>query len=547
MVEERELVTLLYGADWKRLNLTADISVTFDFDPHFRQVNGHAPRPPDRADIEHGVPRGIHRLGGRLVVVPGGRYRVEPEETPDPDDEPGLGHLGPEALLHPAQLLSGFTLSPRGPVTVSGRDAFKVVATPRPWQVSTLAPLDRIEAIVDAETGILLRRADIFDGLTLQLTELSQVRFGALKATDAAGFSDDDDWEGDPADPFGGLGGNPFDVPGWRAAKVAANAAGAVLGSAVRHSPHQRCTGAGPGGRVGDADAAMPADEPFGAGAPASVTVISDELPYAMYRSGTVPFTGTLHRWDDTAAYTDWLRLGADRRGWDGVGAFAGAVGDRIGISHRVWRVQTGRGGRYRIDYVLNPQKGRPPSTMACDGDQRWRVYENRVTVGPAGPVDRDIAAMVDASWLLRYELSDVTELTFGDRRAFAFRVASGEPLPPLLSPLVLSDTRAIVDAELGIVLLVESRLNGKATIRGEFRDVSATAAEDQGGAFRLDIPPGVRVVRHDGGPLNEIDVPEPVRVAARSARAAARMGETGFAAARGFLDSLRGTRPPRS
>jgi hypothetical protein len=58
--------------------------------------------------------------------------------------------------------------------------------------------------------------------------------------------------------------------------------------------------------------------------------------------------------------------------------------------------------------------------------------------------------------------------------------------------------------------------------------------------------PPGVRVIHHGGSLLNEIDVPEPVRVAARSAGTAARAAGTGIAAAKGFLDSLRGTRPPR-
>jgi hypothetical protein len=392
MATERELVALLHRAGWKQLSLTADMNAMFDFDLQLRQVNGHAPPPPDAADMNHGTLRGIHRLRGRLVIAPGGRYRVAPTEPADSDDEPVLGSLGPDALLYPVHLLSGYTLASHELVTMAGRDAFEVVATPRPWRASRSTPLDRIEAVVDAETGILLRRADVFAGQTLQLAELSQVRFGALDAADTAGFADDGDSECDEGDSSGGLGGHLFDDPGWKAVKAAANAAGAVFGTAVRHVPHDRSADAGtgaPGGRAaGDADAAMPTDEPFGVGTPAAADVISDELPYAMYRSGTAPFTGVLHRWTDMGALLDWLRSGANRRGWDGVGAFAGAVGDRMGTQHQVWRVQTGGGNRYRIDYVRSAQKGRPPRTMACDGEQRWRVYENRVTVGPAGPAE---------------------------------------------------------------------------------------------------------------------------------------------------------------
>ena len=64
-------------------------------------------------------------------------------------------------MLRPSWLLSGFTLEPGGPASVSGRDALRVVATPRPGiksqRVVPRRPLDRVEVAVDAELGILLR------------------------------------------------------------------------------------------------------------------------------------------------------------------------------------------------------------------------------------------------------------------------------------------------------------------------------------------------------------------------------------------------------
>jgi hypothetical protein len=78
-----------------------------------------------------------------------------------------------------------------------------------------------------------------------------------------------------------------------------------------------------------------------------------------------------------------------------------------------------------------------------------------------------------------------------------------------------------------------------KPALRYEFRDVVALSGD--GSEFVLDIPPGVRVVRTSGGPLGEIDMPDAVRFAMRSAGSAAKAAGSGISAVRGFLDSLRG------
>ncbi len=553
MVDERELVGLLYRADYTQLSLTADFHGTEDAGLRFSMANQHVGPWPQMAEEARA---GIRVVNGQLVIAPGGLYRFQ---EPDPSRE-GFGNWpDPDDLLNPRRLL-GFTLAVREPIVVAGRDAYDVVATPGPWRNGFAKPLDRIEAAVDAETGILLRREEIFEGKTLRLAEFTRVSFGAVDEDAFSSCLPDDEEDGeDQADPSGSMGSSPFGGPGWKAAKTAANAAGSVLGMAVRHSPRREAGGAGGGGddgeaggageagHEGDDEASMPDDEPFGdigggdiGGGGGGAAVAGEEFAYAIYRGSRVPFTGTLHQWTDGQALASGLQSAVDRHGWNGVGAFVGAVGDRTGRTHHVWRIQNGSDGRYRIDYLVNPKKRKPATAIACDGHQCWREYENRITVGPPRLTDLDVVTMVDPSWLLSCGLSGVTEVTFGGRRAFAVRIVTGAS--PLSAPFVPSATQVVLDAELGIVLLLVSLMDGKPAMRTEFRDVRAGADDD---AFVLDVPPGFRVIRHDGGLLDEIDMPEPVRTATRAAGTAARVAGSGITAAKGFLDSLRGPRPP--
>ena len=129
---------------------------------------------------------GGHHFGrATLLIAPGGRYRRESGDEPPgqvngSDGErgwmwyrPGLAppawvpvaaDLAPPfpELFCPSELLSGLTLEMPGPVMACGRNALVVVATPRadighvPGLRSVL--FDRLEMIVDAELGIVLRQ-----------------------------------------------------------------------------------------------------------------------------------------------------------------------------------------------------------------------------------------------------------------------------------------------------------------------------------------------------------------------------------------------------
>src|SRR6201995_2551727 len=95
-------------------------------------------------------------------------------------------------LFCPSGLLGGYTLEELGPVTVAGRDAIAVAATPRRDVLgsgSADRPYDRIEVAVDAELGILLRRIETSGGEVLTRTELTDVTMNPPEAADPARFT----------------------------------------------------------------------------------------------------------------------------------------------------------------------------------------------------------------------------------------------------------------------------------------------------------------------------------------------------------------------
>jgi hypothetical protein len=298
-------------------------------------------------------------------------------------------------------------------------------------------------------------------------------------------------------------------------------------------------------GQAGDPEAAIPAEDPFPAGWASGDPVsepISDRLLQALARSGRVPFTGVFHGWTDLSAMSADFTAEAARHGWTGVAVAARALSDRAGTTHKAARVRFGAGGRYRTDVLHQAGKGTLVAS-ACDGERRWRLYANRVTVGPAAPdSDGVLAALADASWLLRYQLSGETELTYRGRPAYAVRVKAGEDAVSLPVGFVLSGARAVIDAETGVGLLFVSGPGARTAVRAELRDVTVTSEEDDA-AFQITAPPGIKVVPVSGNPLEEFNVPDAVHTSAQAAGQAARAAERGLTAAKGFFDSLRGSR----
>src|ERR1700761_6103894 len=200
-----ELIGLLYRADWTRLSLSAELRSEAG-----REPPPHPPRErwlgwdPDGPGQIQGNGRWVAR--GYLLIGPVAGWRLEcrvpgraagteaaegndgehgwswrPPEVGGPPPLPAKGGgaypPGPE-LFCPSGLLGGYTLEELGPVTVAGRDAIAVAATPRrdvlgsgsaPW------PCDRIEVAVDAALGILLRRIETSGDDLVTLTELTEL------------------------------------------------------------------------------------------------------------------------------------------------------------------------------------------------------------------------------------------------------------------------------------------------------------------------------------------------------------------------------------
>ncbi|HEY6313167.1 MAG TPA: hypothetical protein VIY52_20505 [Streptosporangiaceae bacterium] len=100
---------------------------------------------------------------------------------------------------------------------------------------------DHLEAIVDAELGILLRYEETFEGQRLSLTELTAIVLDPPEAADRSRF----------APPAGsrigqGLGKSlrqTFSGPDWQAAKTGVGLAAGGLGALVRCAPPPTSSG----------------------------------------------------------------------------------------------------------------------------------------------------------------------------------------------------------------------------------------------------------------------------------------------------------------
>jgi hypothetical protein len=576
VLRERALVALLYRADWTRLSLSADVARPSGGGPDYWTGGSSAPgwaRRPPRAEPggpheDPGPGAGARRVTSRLLIAPGGRYRVRGvgEEDGAADwgcdgDRPWrqFGPLaegeevrlfgGPEPpfpeLLCPSWLLSGFELELEGTAIAGGREGLRVVARQRRGirgsPASAAAVPGRAEVIVDAELGILLRCQRIVQGQAPWVEELREVRLDPPEAADQTQFAPP------PGSTVGESPGAAFTGSGWRAAKTAAGLGAAGLDFAFRHAPRR------PSQPPADAEGAMPHDEPDAASAspPGPGQPVSDELIFLLYRGGAAvqDVAAELHLWRDPGALMEQARSAEESAGipGPGLGHLADTLAGQLPIMHQVARIRFAATGRYRIDYLFRGPRHKPAS-IACDGQRRWRVYRDRVTVGPAAPPPREIADLLDPSWLLQCRLSGGAEVIVRGRRGFRITAAPSPdgPRPPAI--MGFSAAEAAADAELGILLHLTSYAGGRPAIRFEVRDITRPGPQDPAD-FRIDAAPGVPIVEDSGSPLDEVDVPESVKRAVKAARDAAHYAGAGVTAVTSFLDSLRGKNsgtPPR-
>ena len=605
MTSKQELVALLYRADWTRLCLSGEVHGAGEpliTDLIEMQPGRDAPFPPfPKAPPPE--PFGAEASDRTLLVAPGSRYRVESADGRHVQGCDGervwrwLADLPPGVelrfdsrprppcpeLLAPAWLLSGYKLVIKGKVTACGRPGIRVLATPRrasrDWRAPRLAgPLpafrfppifayDQVIAVADAELGILLscerRRGDQqaevseFRSLTVD-PEVDSARFTAPAGSvfgDGAGFP-----------------GWPFGSAGREAAKAVAGLAAGGLGAAIKYAPFGRPGPPKPstwGIAVdeGDAEAAMPHDDPF-PGDAADRPPADDKVLHALYRGGggEPRFTATMHQWLDAAALLEAVPESARKAGFGGVGFLVDTLLDAArdkGTIYQVSSVRIGGWDRYRIDVTRPARSGeryggrdwrgrRPePVTVACDGQRRWQVYADRVVAGPASPLPDDLAEFLDGSWLLECDLSGGEKIAVGGRRGYRVAVEGRAQLP---SPLAVFDSLffpavAVVDTQSGRLLRLTGYKGGKPVFRRELRDITP----DESGDFGFEPPAGLRVVEEPPDPPGA-DTPgwsaerqawPPEAAGWFMAKTAADAVKKRVEAACDWLDSRRGTRPP--
>jgi hypothetical protein len=580
-----QLVPLLYRADWTHLCLSAEIATLVQLPRLVRmgsdadswqwagqqdgddeeanpaeawRLASEAGDPPEE-DLGDSLPRWRSVLS-RIVVAPIGQYRIE-DILPDRADRLAVSdgetcwrvfdgqlhrdyYVGMNSefveLLDPSALISDFDLELTGAAEAAGRPACRVVATPRPAATGArfdrYRRFDRIEAVVDAELGILLRREAFSGARSVEFFEMRSLTLDPAEAGDPALFRPP------PGLPMADDGAGPgtfFDTsgPGWRVVKAGARAAGAALTFAVRHS----------GGQPDPAPPAPPMPEPgqppAGAAAP-----LGDDLVNLLHRTGLPAqrFATGVRKWTDGEAVLGRL---AEQRA---VMPFAGMLGpdalwDAIaGRQHRTPRVefQTARfrvalPGSYRIDFLAGGWKER---AWVCDGTQRWTVYHNRVVTEPTAQLRDDWARLADPAWLLSgWQLTTGGPAEVGGRRGWRVWADAKPGQARLAQAGLFGRAAVIIDAELGIVLRLSYLVGDQLAVCLELHDVTVPSAEDPGD-FAVHVPPGTRLVE-GSGPLAHLDIPTPLQAALTAGKA----GLTGASAVAGWLQKRLGNPDDRA
>jgi hypothetical protein len=649
MVTERELIGLLYRADWTKLTLSGTVAgpepVTdiitvqsvqppsgpwrredddepppwrwegadplpqplrwlFDHVPHrtFEHVAEQTRTRHERASgPSWSFTPGGEEAGCAVSVAPGQRFRADGADGDwalgydgtrmwhwfrdrPADTSAQFGFSGSEVrfgfsgsgrprapyrtLLAPAWLLTGYSLTLDGEETVAGRPGVRIRGTlrtvaerttrvggrlgrgagagglfaPLPRWLSGAEPWDeQVEAVVDAELGILLRCSrwsgdtapQVTGFLSLSVPGTAEASVFSAPAGSLFGDESGGSWPPRPqAQPAGEAAGTSFGdavgealgTAGKEAAKAVAGLAAGGLGALIKYSPRPRVDPFAQAAEADDPEAELPADETAPDAADASApdgtaadraasdsAALPDEVLLAVYRSGlTLPsFEATLHQWFDIGALIAAVPEPVRGGGFGGVGFLLDSLRDSAqestaGASHAVSAVRVGGWRTYRIDvmrfatdatFFRSRRRDRRDKeqarTIACDGERQWHVLADRVVTGPASPPPGELADLLDASWLLDpvLLLSGGAGTRLGGRRAYRVVARYREDAwtgfdwwKRLFFPVV-----AVVDAETGLLLRLTRFKGGRPTMRQELRDL---AELDAGADFGFE-PPG--------------------------------------------------------
>ncbi len=590
-MDKSGLVALVYRADWTQLSLSATIWSTFDPEVDERlserkaaearrltgvwpRVGQSRPRPYEHDDEDDEdeddddfTPRDAER---RVLLAPGGRCRIEssngyltlsdggqswvispPDDEEDDDASEVVAHRlrhaitpGEEfrGLLTPRWLIACYDLEISGEEAAGSRTAIRVTGTPRSASGRRRGRydlLDRVEVLVDAELGILLRSAQILAGQTRESAELRDLVVDPAGAADASMFTPPPGLPvEDEKQPFA-----DFEMPtgpGWQAAGAAAGVAAKALGFAARNAPRKKT--AWP---TDDEEPDMPADASLSPQEWERGEPVDDRLVNLLHRTGlpAVALTADLHQWRDTEVTFRQARAVAAKI----PEPFAGLLGPdalwdsgaewpwRDAGGHRVARLAIQMPGRYRLDYLTGDWRQRYQA-IACDGEHTTKLFSDRVATGPAKPLDRDIPAMLDPAWLLRgWRLTVPGSVSVAGREGIRVLAVPTGDLPGWALPMARR-ADLVVDAELGVLLRHTTYIDGQPATRTELRVLRPDAGTT---SFRIEPEPGMRAVTDSGSPLADLNLPGPADAATAAATTAAALA-AGAVAVTGWLDKHR-------
>src|ERR1700722_5433012 len=298
-MDERELVGLLYRADWTRLALTGTVRGSGQFPPTNQgdRMWSFRSGPPKEESFPWpvGATVAADSSGAQspLTRAPGKRYRLAEEdgsrvlgcdgervwqwladipagEWPTFERKPQPPVAG---LLAPAWLLMASRLSVEEETTVAGRAGIVVSGTARsvsrkrglvtsmvlPWEL--IPRPERVSVVVDRELGILLRRELSYPDGTVRVTEFLELEVGG--AVDPSVFSPvAGSFFGGRPGAEDGSGRSPLEDLGVEALKLVGGLAAGGLGAAIKYSP-KRQVDPFAAATTEDPDDAMPEDEPL--------------------------------------------------------------------------------------------------------------------------------------------------------------------------------------------------------------------------------------------------------------------------------------------
>ena len=541
-VSLRDVVALLYRADWTRLSLSATLTSWTDYEIRRRMRGVHPPVSPDGA--EHELPVTEHRR--HVLVGPGGKYRVSeagqagrlcevcdgetswviqadpswaPGEARAIQWPPGRSLAGVLDPLTPAPLLSRYILELAGTAESDGRPAYQVVARPRPLLARRPdTEPGQLHVLVDAELGLLLRREELFHGCPTERTELTDLQFDPPEATDPAQFRPPPGMPVQEREPLlhnvalTGLAGD--------AVRTAAGLAGKAMGFTVLHWPASSTSEMPRSAVITPASRLRPA---------------GDDLVNLLHRTGrpAQAYTAEVHEWVDGALFSELVSvvrealLSPALDGVLGPDAVWDAVAERGRVAHRAVWLQLAEPRRYRIDTLID---GRADAldTVGCDGERTWQARGGRVRTQRAQPLRHELACLADPAWLLA--AATLTEAGPAEvagrpgRLVVADRLAETGQLDLSLGWLGSPAGRveAVLDTDLGVLLRVTCFAGERPVLCYEVRGLTQGVLD----SHVFDVPPGAQ----PGLPLPGLASP------AAAAKAAAGLGVAGTAALVGWL-----------